>query len=79
MSQRRAFTYENGLLLILGLSFGIAFFDRNAAGILVPFIEKDLALSNTQVFALGSGLSLTWALGAVSLLRAEPSSVADLL
>jgi MFS family permease len=74
MSQSRVFTYENGLLLILGLAFGIAFFDRNAAGVLVPFIEKDLALSNTQVFALGSGLSLTWALGAYLIARWSDAS-----
>lgn len=58
------FTYENGLLLLLGISFGVAFFDRNAAGILVPFITQDIALTNTQVGFLGSGLAITWALGA---------------
>jgi predicted MFS family arabinose efflux permease len=31
---------------------------------LSPYVVKDLGLSNTQVGALGSGLSVTWALGA---------------
>jgi predicted MFS family arabinose efflux permease len=31
---------------------------------LSPYVVKDLGLTNTQVGALGSGLSLTWALGA---------------
>jgi predicted MFS family arabinose efflux permease len=58
------FSYENGLLLLLGFSFGIAFFDRNAATILSPFIRDDLHLNNTQVGLLGSALALSWALGA---------------
>jgi MFS family permease len=70
MTQRRGiFTYENALLLILGMSFGVAFFDRQAASVLVPYITQDLHLSNTQVAFIGSGLSLTWALGAYLIAR----------
>jgi MFS family permease len=69
MRQRGIFKYENGLLLLLGLSFGVAFFDRNAAGILVPYIEKDLELTNTQIGFIGSGLAITWALGAYFIAR----------
>jgi len=69
MSERGLWSYENRLLVLLGLSFGVAFFDRNAASILVPSIEKDLALSNTQVGLLASGLSVTWALGAYLIAR----------
>jgi MFS family permease len=61
---RSVFTYENGLLLLLGVSFGLAFFDRTSGGVLVPFIEKDLPFDNTKVAWIGGGLSLTWALGA---------------
>ncbi|HUN73292.1 MAG TPA: MFS transporter [Steroidobacteraceae bacterium] len=68
------FTYENGLLLLLGFAFGIAFFDRNAGTILVPFIERDIPLSNTQTALLGSGLSLTWALGAYLIARWSDAS-----
>jgi ACS family hexuronate transporter-like MFS transporter len=54
-------TYENGLLLILGLTFGIVFVDRNALTNLMPFVVADLKLNNTQVGLLGAALSLTWA------------------
>ncbi|HTW37725.1 MAG TPA: MFS transporter [Steroidobacteraceae bacterium] len=73
-TQGRVFTYENGLLLLLGLAFGIAFFDRNAGTILVPFIERDIPLSNTQTGLIGSGLSITWALGAYFIARWSDAS-----
>jgi len=57
-------TYENGIVLLLGFSFGIVFFDRNAIGVLGGEIIADLGLSNTQFGMLGSGLSLAWALSA---------------
>ncbi len=56
--------YEFTVLLLLGLSFGFAYFDRMAMTFLAPFLVKDLSLNNTQVGALGAGLSATWALGA---------------
>ncbi len=55
---------ELRVLLLLGLAYGFAFFDRMALSYLSPFVVPDLQLSNTQVGALGSGLSATWALGA---------------
>ncbi len=58
------FSYENGLVLLLGMTFGFAYFDRTALNFLTPFIVPDLALSNTQVGLLSSGLSITWALSA---------------
>jgi MFS family permease len=61
------FSYENGLLLLLGLTFGFLFFDRNAASYLTPFIAPDLHLNNTQIGLLGSALSLTWAISAYAL------------
>lgn len=67
--QRGVFTYENGLLVLLGLAFGVAFFDRNAAGILVPYIDEDLHLTNTQIGFIGSALAITWALGAYFIAR----------
>ncbi|MGH8260311.1 MAG: MFS transporter [Steroidobacteraceae bacterium] len=69
MSEKRMWTYENQLLLILGLAFGIAFFDRNAGTILVPLMEHDLHLDNTETGFIGSGLSITWALGAYLIAR----------
>jgi predicted MFS family arabinose efflux permease len=56
--------YELTVVLLLGLAFGFAYFDRMAMTFLSPYVVEDLGLSNTQVGALGSGLSLTWALGA---------------
>jgi len=47
--------------LILGLNFGILFFDRNALNFLMPSIQPELGLSFTQVGLLSSGLALTWA------------------
>src|SRR5579883_1880592 len=62
-------SYENRLLLILGFAFGIAFFDRNAGTILVPLMEHDLRLDNTETGLIGSGLAITWALGAYFIAR----------
>ena len=56
--------YELTVVLLLGLAFGFAYFDRMAMTFLSPYVVKDLGLSNTQIGALGSGLSVTWALGA---------------
>lgn len=58
------FSYENGLLAILSIAFGITFFDRTAATILMPQIIKDLHFNNLEISMISSGLSLTWALGA---------------
>jgi len=60
----KVFTYENGIVLLLGFTFGVVFFDRNAIGVLGAEIIRDLELSNTQFGLLGSGLSLAWALSA---------------
>jgi len=64
MRTGRLLTYENGILLLLGLTFGFLFFDRNAAGFLGPFIAPDLGLSNWQIGFISSGLSITWAISA---------------
>jgi predicted MFS family arabinose efflux permease len=57
-------SYENGVLLLLGFTFGLVFFDRNAVGVLGSFIIADLGLTNEQYGLLGSGLALAWALSA---------------
>ena len=69
MQRRPIFNYENGLLILLGLSFGFAFFDRNSASVLIPYMAKDLALTNTQSALINSVLSLMWALGAYVIAR----------
>ncbi len=56
------FTYENGLLALLSVTFGLVFIDRFALVYLSPFIAKDLGLNNTQIGMLVSALSITWAI-----------------
>ena len=56
--------YELTVLLLLGLAYGFAYFDRMAMTFLGPYVQAEMELSNQQVGWLGSGLSLTWALGA---------------
>lgn len=56
--------YELRVLVLLGLAYGFAYFDRMAMTFLSPQVQRSLSLSNEEVGWLGSGLSLTWALGA---------------
>lgn len=56
--------YEFRVVLLLGLAYGFAFYDRMAMSFLSPFVVKEFGLNNAEVGALGSALSLTWALGA---------------
>ena len=62
MTNSRLLTYENRLLVLLAVSFGLVFFDRNAVNFLMPFIAADLGFNNTEVGMFAAGLSLTWAL-----------------
>ena len=66
-NKSKVFTYENGLLLLLGFTFGIVFFERNAIGPLASYIINDLGLSQTQIGMLGSGLALAWAVAAFAI------------
>ncbi len=56
--------YELRVLLLLGLAYGFAYFDRMAMTFLGPSVQQEMGLTNAQLGWLGSGLSLTWALGA---------------
>lgn len=62
--QSRWLTYENGILLLLGFTFGLIFFDRNTINYLAADIVVELSLSNQQLGWLGSGLAIAWALSA---------------
>ena len=53
--------YQILLTTLLSLNFGIVLFDRNALSFLMPFIQPELGLNNTQVGMLAGALSLTWA------------------
>jgi MFS transporter, ACS family, hexuronate transporter len=57
--------YQALLTGLLSLNFGFVLFDRNAVSFLMPFIQPELGLNNTQVGLLSSGLALTWALSAL--------------
>ncbi len=56
--------YELRVIVLLGLAFGFAYFDRMALTFLAPFVQADLRLSNEELGWANSGLSATWALGA---------------
>lgn len=57
--------YQVLLVVLLSITFGIVFFDRNALSFLMPFVEPELRLTNTQIGLLSSALSLTWALSGI--------------
>ncbi|MEU6723722.1 MFS transporter [Nonomuraea wenchangensis] len=59
---RAADRYENRLLVILFLSFGFVFFDRQALSFLAPYMDAEFGLSNAQLGTLSGVLALTWAL-----------------
>jgi ACS family hexuronate transporter-like MFS transporter len=61
---RSSAAYQVMLVTLLSINFGIVFFDRNALNFLMPFVQPELGLSNTQVGILASALSLTWACAA---------------
>jgi sugar phosphate permease len=58
---KKILTYENGLVALMALVFGCLFFDRLALNFLIPYVAKDLSLSDTQIGLLAGALSLAWA------------------
>lgn len=60
--KKNFFSYENSIVMLMALTFGCLFFDRLALNFLMPYVAKDLALSNTQIGLLAGALSLAWAL-----------------
>ncbi len=59
--KKELFTYENGIVALMALTFGCLFFDRLALNFLMPFVAKDLGLSDTHIGLLAGALSLAWA------------------
>ena len=58
----------SGLLTLpLAVNFGAVFLSRNALGYLMPFAAPELALSNTHIGLLSSGMALMWALSGFAL------------
>lgn len=66
-TQPNSGSYQVLLTALLSLNFGIVLFDRNAISFLMPFIQPELGLSNTQVGMLSGALSLTWAVAALGI------------
>jgi MFS transporter, ACS family, hexuronate transporter len=64
---QRPASYQIVLTALLSLNFGLVLFDRNALSFLMPFIQPELGLTNTQVGILAGALSLTWALAAMGI------------
>lgn len=62
MEKRQFWTYENKLVALFFFSVGFVFFDRLAINYLIPFIQEDFTLTNTQIGLLGSALAITWAI-----------------
>jgi MFS family permease len=62
ISDKDWFSYENKSLMVLCLTFGVVFFDRNAINFLTPFIIADLSITPSQIGYLVGGLSATWAI-----------------
>lgn len=58
---KNLFSYENRIVGLMALTFGCLFFDRLALNFLMPYVAKDLQLSNTQIGLLAGALSLAWA------------------
>jgi len=56
--------YQFLLVFLLSLNFGIVFFDRQALNALMPFVQPELDLSQTQIDLLAGGLSFSWAIAA---------------
>lgn len=56
--------YQFLLVFLLSLNFGIVFFDRQALNALMPFVQPELGLSQTQIGLLAGGLSFSWAIAA---------------
>ncbi len=56
--------YQTLLVLLLSLNFGIVFFDRQALNALMPFVQPELQLSQTEIGLLAGGLSFSWAIAA---------------
>jgi ACS family hexuronate transporter-like MFS transporter len=56
--------YQAWLVGLLSLNFGIVFFDRQALNVLMPFVQPDLGLDNTQIGLLAGALSLAWSFAA---------------
>jgi len=54
---------------MLSVNFGIVFFDRNSLNFLMPFVQPELGLSNSQVGLVAGIFSFAWAISAFGVSR----------
>ncbi|WEK48146.1 MAG: MFS transporter [Candidatus Andeanibacterium colombiense] len=66
---RNSTGYQALLVGLLSLNFGIVFFDRNSLNFLMPFVQPDLHLSNSQVGYVAGIFSFIWAIAAFGVSR----------
>jgi predicted MFS family arabinose efflux permease len=62
--QRRSTGYQILVVGLLSINFGIVFFDRNSLNFLMPYVQPELQLSNSQIGFIAGAFSFTWALAA---------------
>jgi predicted MFS family arabinose efflux permease len=63
-SGRSALGVEVLTLLLLGLAWGFAYWDRMSITFLSKYVVNELHLNNTELAALPAALAFTWAIGA---------------
>ena len=68
-SKRNSPRYQAWLVGLLSVNFGIVFFDRNSLNFLMPFVQPDLHLSNSQVGYVAGIFSFVWAIAAFGVSR----------
>jgi len=66
---RNSTGYQAWLVALLSVNFGIVFFDRNSLNFLMPFVQPELGLSNSQVGFVAGIFSFTWAIAAFGVSR----------
>jgi len=70
MTGRRNSTgYQAWLVGLLSVNFGVVFFDRNSLNFLMPFVQPELGLSNSQVGFVAGIFSFVWAIAALGVSR----------
>jgi ACS family hexuronate transporter-like MFS transporter len=68
-SVRNSTGYQAWLVGLLSVNFGIVFFDRNSLNFLMPFVQPELGLSNSQVGFVAGIFSFVWAIAAFGVSR----------
>ena len=67
--KRNSTGYQAWLVGLLSVNFGIVFFDRNSLNFLMPFVQPELGLSNSQVGYIAGIFSFVWAIAAFGVSR----------